>query len=174
MRVFLVPGVVVGVLCAGVIAAAVALNGQPGPSTAAQPAVAVMTSFPGLTSATGAPTLPSLEQLHPGPGAVLQATGPFDDRFKLGGLAFDGTTATGSVTITSDVSDLLELEVVAGFYGSDGTLLGTGRHVHHATEDGHTHSGPPSESEAFEIAVPAELAQRVASVAVGVPVLVNE
>ncbi len=174
MKLFLAPGIALGVLCAGAIAAAVVIGVQPGESVAAQPAVTVMTSFPDLTPATGEPTLPSLVALKPAPGAVVQASGPFDDRFELGDLAFDGTTVSGRVTITSDVSDLLELEVVAGFYGADGTLLGTGRYVHHATEDGNAHSGPPSESEAIEIAVPTDLDGEAVSVGVGVPVLVNE
>ncbi|MBC7723951.1 MAG: hypothetical protein H7146_04265, partial [Burkholderiaceae bacterium] len=87
-------------------------------------------------------------------------------------LSFDGATVSGAVRITSDVSDLLELEVVAGFYDVDGTLLGTDRFVHHLGDE--VHDGPPVESEAFTIAVPAPLAGRVGAVAVGVPVLVNE
>jgi hypothetical protein len=175
MKLFLGPGLVAGMLCAGVVAAAVALSvSSGGQSVSAQPAVAVMTSFPGLTPATGEPALPSLDVLRPEPGVVVQAGGPFDERFHLVSLAFDGATVSGSVTITSDVSDLLELEVVAGFYGADGALLGTGRYVHHASGHEHAPTGPPSESEAFQIAVPAGLPQQAVSVAVGVPVLVNE
>jgi hypothetical protein len=175
MRLSLRSGLIGGVLCAGVVAAAVVIGVTAGGQTvSAQPAVAVMTSFPDLVPATGEPTLPSLDALHPVPGTIVQAAGPFDDRFELGALTFDGSTAGGTVTITSDVSELLELELVAGFYGADGTLLGTGRYVHHATGNEHTHSGPPSESETFEIAVPAGLTQPAVSVGVGIPVLVNE
>jgi hypothetical protein len=175
MKLFLLPGLVAGVLCVAVVAAAVAMSASSGvQGVSAQPAVAVMTSFPDLTPATGEPVLASLDGLHPDPGAVVQAGGPFDDRFEFGTLAFDGTAVSGTVTITSDVSDLLELQVVAGFYGADGSLLGTGRFVHHAGGDAHAHSGPPSESEDFEIIVPAGLAQPAVSVGVGVPVLVNE
>ena len=175
MKLSLRSALVAGVLGVGVVAAAVAIGASTGAQgVSAQPAVTVMTSFPDLTPATGEPTLPSLAELHPEPGAVVQADGPFDDRFELGALDFDGTTLSGTLTITSDVSELLELEVVAGFYGSDGTLLGTSRHVHHAGGDEHAHTGPPSESEAFQIAVPAGLAQQPVAVGVGVPVLVNE
>ncbi|MGO4690550.1 hypothetical protein [Glaciibacter sp. 2TAF33] len=174
MKLSLRSGLLGGALCAGVVAAAVGIGvAAAGQAVSAQPAVSVMTSFPGLAPATGEPTLPALAGLHPEPGAIVQAGGPFDDRFRLDALAFDGATLSGTVTITSDVSDLLELEVVAGFYGADGSLLGTGRYVHHADGD-HAHSGPPSESEAFEVAVPAGLAQQAVAVGVGVPVLVNE
>jgi hypothetical protein len=175
MKPFLMPGLVAGVLCVGVVAAAVGMSVSSGvQSVSAQPAVAVMTSFPDLTPATGEPTLPSLDTLRPESGAVVQAAGPFDDRFEFGALAFEGTAVTGTVTVTSDVSDLLELEVVAGFYAADGTLLGTGRFVHHAGGEAHSHTGPPSEIETFEIMVPAGLARQAVSVGVGVPVLVNE
>lgn len=167
-------GLVAGVLGVGLVAA-IAIGASIGAQgVSAQPTVTVMTSFPDLTPATGEPTLPSLAELHPKPGAVVQAGGPFDDRFELGALAFDGATLSGTVTITSDVSEVLDLEVVAGFYDSDGTLLGTSRYVHHAADDPDAHSGPPAESEAFQIPVPAGLAQQPVAVGVGVPVLVNE
>ena len=112
---------------------------------------------------------------HPQPGQAVRAAGPFDNRFEIDGLAFDGQKVTGSVRITSDVSDLLELVVVAGFYDAAGTLLGTARFEHHAEGDaGHGHVGPPSETEEFSITVPADATGKAVSVAVGVPVLVNE
>ncbi|MBC7441019.1 MAG: hypothetical protein H7311_00585, partial [Ramlibacter sp.] len=91
----------------------------------------------------------------------------------LEGLAFDGAAVTGAVLVTSDVSDVLELQVLAGFYDAQGTLLGTDRFVHHLVEDG-THVGTPEERETFRIEVPAALAAQAVSVALGVPVLVNE
>ncbi len=82
---------------------------------------------------------------------------------------------TGRLTVTTDVSELLELEVVAGFYDARGRFLGTARWVHHLDESGeHGHAGPPEESETFRVVAPARLRERVASAAVGVPVLVNE
>jgi hypothetical protein len=100
--------------------------------------------------------------------------GPFDDRFVVEGLAFDGQAATGAVRITSDVSELLELQVLAGFYDDGGNFLGTARFVHHLGSDGHEHAGPSDEGEVFTIPVPDELKSRAASAAVGIPVLVNE
>jgi hypothetical protein len=133
------------------------------------------TAFTGLSHATGEPTLPSLHGLHPAPRTVEQASGPFDDRFTLHGLSFDGVRVRGSATVTSDVSDLLELQAVAGFYDREGRLLGTARHVHHLGESSAgVHAGLPSETERFVIAVPAQWRGRAVSAAVGVPVLVNE
>jgi hypothetical protein len=138
---------------------------------------AARTSFAGLTHATGEPTLPSLQGLHPAPGTVAQATGPFDDRFSFRGLSFDGARVRGSATITSDVSDVLEFQAVAGFYDRTGRLLGTAQYVHHLDEtSGHAHeeAGPPSETQRFAIAVPKQWRGVAVSAAVGVPVLVNE
>ena len=101
--------------------------------------------------------------------------GPFDDRLALGVLRLRDGVVTGRLTVTTDVSELLELEVVAGFYDTRGRFLGTARWVHHLDESGeHGHAGPPEESETFRVVAPARLRERVASAAVGVPVLVNE
>jgi hypothetical protein len=135
------------------------------------------TSFAGLAHATGEPTLPSLQGLHPAPGRVAEAAGPFDDRFSFRGLAFDGVKVRGSATITSDVSDVLEFQAVAGFYDRNGRLLGTAQHVHHADETSgvaHSDAGPPAETQRFAIAVPKQWRGVAVSAAVGVPVLVNE
>jgi hypothetical protein len=52
-------------------------------------------------------------------------------------------------------------------------LIGTVAYVHHAGEE-HSHEGPPEEHHEFSVDVPAELAGRVVSAGVGVPVFVNE
>jgi hypothetical protein len=155
---------------------------QPGSATETAPAGA-RTSFPGLEPAAAEPHLPGLTSLRPRPGEVVQATGPFDDRFVLRDLRLDAGTLDGTAQITSDVSHLLEFEAVAGFYDEQGRLLGTGRFVHHLEEgQGHVdhdateagHGGPPSELQEFSIPVPAGAQGRAVSAAVGVPVLVNE
>jgi hypothetical protein len=143
-------------------------------SARVDPSTAARTSFPGLRPPHGEPTLPDLRTASAVPGTVIQLTGPFDDRFELRHMALEGHVVTGSLEITSDVSDLLELQVLAGFYDRHGSLLGTGRFVHHLQEDGHQHAGPPIETEDFEISAPRQFRDRVASAAVGVPVLVNE
>lgn len=140
------------------------------------PQTAAQTTFPDLTPAAGAPTLASLADLHPEPGTVVEASGPFDDRFHFQRLSFDGTTVTGTTTITSDVSEVLELEAVAGFYDRNGALVGTARDVYHLDESAHqpADEGVPEESYPFSITVPGELRGRAVAAAVGVPILVNE
>lgn len=99
--------------------------------------------------------------------------GPFDDRFVLEDLTFDGGAVSGAVRVTSDVSDVLDLEVLAGFYDADGVLVGNGRFVHHLSEDS-AHAEPPEERQEFTIAVPGDVSGRAVAVSIGVPVLVNE
>jgi hypothetical protein len=164
----------VAFLAAAGITRAVAHRADADPARTTQ---AARTTFADLTPAPGEPTLPSLRALRPAPRTVAQAPGPFDDRFTLQGLSFDGAHVRGSARITSDVSDLLELEAVAGFYDRRGRLLGTARHVHHLDETGASaphHAGRPLETERFSIAVPDDLRGTAVSAAVGVPVLVNE
>ena len=140
------------------------------------PTDAVKTTLPGLSAASGAPELASIRLLRPHLGEVRQAAGPFDDRFALDGLAFDGTTVSGSLRVTSDVSAVLDLEVIAGFYDNGGAFIGTARFVYHAVDDGPTDpvTGTPVESIRFQATVPAELTGLAVSASVGVPVLVNE
>lgn len=148
--------------------------GSPAPAPDA-PSPVVMTSFPDLPAPTGEPVLDGIASAAPAdPGTVGRIPGPFDDRFSYGALRFDGHRVTGTLDITSDVSDLLELQVLAGFYDAAGTLLGTARFTHHLGEDGHHHDGPPSEHEEFTVRVPRALTGKAVSAAVGVPVLVNE
>jgi len=171
------------VASAGALAVGLAVS-HAAPSTPAT--AAARTTFPGLEPAAAEPTLPGLASVAPSAGEVVQAPGPFDDRFLLSDLRFDGTTLFGVATVTSDVSELLELEAVAGFYDDQGRLVGTGRFVHHlGAEHGHDEAGdendghddaagPPNEVQAFDIPAPPEAQGRAVSAAVGVPVLVNE
>lgn len=140
------------------------------------PAGAAVTEFADLEPASRDVTLPGLDTASPAPGSVGQVVGPFDDRFTLTRLAVSDGVVTGRLRVTSDVSELLELEVVAGFYDRDGRFLGTGRAVHHLDEGaGHANEeGPPSETELFEITAAPRFADRVSAAVVGVPVLVNE
>jgi len=169
------------VVCAAVVGAAVyaaatSAVGAVHTSTSVQGPVTPFTpqaTFAGLVPSTGDPELASLSQVHPGAGQIVAAAGPFDDRFVLEDLTFDGGSVVGAVRVTSDVSDVLDLEVLAGFYDADGVLIGNGRFVHHLTEDT-AHTGPPLERQEFTIAVPADLSGRAVAVSIGVPVLVNE
>ncbi|MBZ5733063.1 hypothetical protein K8Z61_01015 [Nocardioides sp. TRM66260-LWL] len=136
---------------------------------------AAVTAFPGLAAATGDPVLPGTADAAPStPGGVGRIAGPFDDRFAWQRLRLADGVVTGGLDVTSDVSDLLELQVQAAFYDRSGRLLGVGRFTHHLDESTHQDDGPPSELERFRIAAPASYRAKVASAAVGVPVLVNE
>lgn len=143
---------------------------------APDPAGAAVTTFPDLEQPDEEQLLPGLDTAAPDRGAVVQVAGPFDDRFVMRGLTLDAGVVTGRLSITSDVSELLELEVQVGFYDAAGAFLGSGSFVHHLDEsvDGHEASGPPSETETFTVRAPRRFAARVDAAAVGVPVLVNE
>lgn len=156
----------------GVTWALVAPGSSADPTPVAEPSAA-RTSFAGLAPADGEPTLPGLGSAAPAPGRVGQVAGPFDDRFTLSSLTLADGRVSGTLRVTSDVSDLLELQVLVAYYDAAGDLLGVRRSTHHAT-GGHDHSGPPSEVERFAVAAPARFRDEVSSAAVGVPVLVNE
>lgn len=132
------------------------------------------TRLSGLTPAAGEPTLPGLASADPAPGTVAQAAGPFDDRFDWSHLALARSKVTGTLTVTSDVSDLLELQVVAGFYDRAGRLVSTRRFVHHETVHDEAGAHLPVETERVALSVPRNLRATVVSAAVGVPILVNE
>jgi hypothetical protein len=159
-----------------VLGAAGAWLGSRSPDSTAAPQAAARTSFPDLEPAASEPMLPSLQTLHPASGSVVEAPGPFDDRFHFQLLAFAGATVSGTAAITSDVSDLLELEVQVGFYDRNGVLVGTASDVHHLDESSvdHAREGVPVEKHRFAVDVPRELRGVAVAAAVGVPVLVNE
>jgi hypothetical protein len=164
-------------LAAVVGAVAVTLSTRDAPAEAqvsAESRPAAVTSFPGLETADGEPWLASLESASPEAGTVAEASGPFDDRFEFHDLALADGRVTGEVVVTSDVSEILELEVLAGFYDAEGTLVGDGAFVvGGGTEHTHEEGATPVESYLFEVSIPADVTTAV-SAAVGVPVLVNE
>ena len=177
--------VLVAVLVGGLVLAAThrSVTAGTGPASARTPvaqdrsvidASGARTRLSGLTPATGEPTVPGLATADPERGTVAEVQGPFDDRFDWSGLSFDDHQVTGTLTVTSDVSDLLELAVVAGFYDSQGTLVATRRFVHHATVHDEAGAHLPDERERVTIRVPRGLRSTVVAAAVGVPTLVNE
>lgn len=171
---------VAGVLGAGagwVLGSSDGSAASAGSATQVDPASAARTSFPGLAAATGDPVLPGLRTSAPAPGSVEPLAGPFDDRFTWQRLTLDDGTLRGSLLVTSDVSTLLELQVLAGFYDRAGDYLGSGRFTYHLDESEHggeEHAGPPSELSEVRVLAPARIRDRVAAAVVGVPVLVNE
>ena len=109
----------------------------------------------------------------PAPGTVDRAGGPFDDRFTMADLTLGSGGVAGALTVTSDVSELIVLEVHAGFFDRAGGLLGTQVKVH---RDDHADARPHSEQETveFDLTPDPAYAARVSSARVWVPVLVNE
>ncbi|MER0446623.1 hypothetical protein ABR738_18995 [Streptomyces sp. Edi4] len=123
-------------------------------------------------------------------GEVRLEQGPFSDRVKVTGAAIGArSTVTGHLAVTSDVSELIALELRAAYYDADGKLLGTGSyhyaeegHEGHEGQEGHQGQGargagqvPPAEGAGidFEI-VPASLGATPAGAVLSIPVLVNE
>ncbi|MFD4969070.1 hypothetical protein [Streptomyces sp. NPDC058424] len=115
------------------------------------------------------------------PGEVRISDGPFTDRVRITKLALaKGPAAvTGHLVVTSDVSDLIALELRAAYYDAQGRLLGTGSFEH--AEEGEAahahggHSGPQAENEGIDFTIPAKGIQGTpAAAVVSIPVLVNE
>ncbi|MEV4558281.1 hypothetical protein AB0K51_15000 [Kitasatospora sp. NPDC049285] len=110
-------------------------------------------------------------------GEVRLDNGPFTDRVKLTGLSLTGAPAvTGHLTITSDVSDVLALEVHAAYYDATGHLLGTGT-FQYQEEEAATgqHTGPRATGEGIDITIPADhLTGTPTGAVLTIPVLVNE
>ncbi|MET9695335.1 hypothetical protein ABZY31_00155 [Streptomyces sp. NPDC006529] len=113
-------------------------------------------------------------------GEVRVEEGPFTDRVKLTSLKLTGQgSVTGHLAITSDVSDVLALEVGAAYYDANGHLLGTAAFPYQEEgEDargGEHHDGPRAAGGGIDFTVPAgRFAQAPASAVLSVPVLVNE
>lgn len=133
----------------------------------------VQTSL-GLPTPTGDPELAGIRDLAPAPRTVGRLTGPFDDRFTVQGVRFDGTALRGRLTITSDVSEILALQVLGGFYDAKGAYLGEARWNFVPPEEGHHEEGHPEESVAFVVTVPKALRTQAAAASYGVTNLVNE
>jgi hypothetical protein len=127
------------------------IAGDPWPSPGAVPAAATRVSRRALVFLTSPPSS----------GTVVVEPGPFTDRVHLTGLVVEPGARpklTGNLAVTTAVSELMALEVVADFYDRDGYLLGSavqtvqGESVGGSVrEDGHGHP-----SEAVEIGIAPE------------------
>lgn len=140
--------------------------------TAAPSPVATAASV--LSPGPTPPPAPTALAQVPAAGTVSLRPGPFDDRFALVGTRLERDGVHTALTITSDVSELLALELTADFYDARGGLLGSGSTTaadEHGGEE-EVHTGP----EARELHVPTASAwsARVTSAVLSVPVLVNE
>lgn len=109
----------------------------------------------------------------PAAGQVRQAPGPFDDRFTLSDLQLVDGGVRGRLTVTSDVSDIIVLEVHSAFYDASGVLLGTAVQVQQQNHDS-SGTAVPDENVDLHVQPAAAFRQRVAAARVWVPVLVNE
>jgi hypothetical protein len=125
------------------------------------------------TERTTAGVSPARLSPVPPPGTVTVVPGPFDDRFRLSGTSLTGRDVRLHLAVTSDVSELIDLEVTAAFYGADGRLLGTGRTTY---AEGDGSAGKPAAENggtALVVHLPGTVGAPV-SARVSVPVLVNE
>ncbi len=139
------------------------------------PSATVQTAFPGYTPAAGDAELPGLGAARPASGTVVWVKGPFDDRFATRDVRFEDGRVKGALTITSDVSGILDLEVQAGFFAADGSFLGVATWSLIAGEGHeHEHEGVPEESTEFVVAAPPAYADTATAASAGVVSLVNE
>ncbi|MFJ8040814.1 hypothetical protein ACIRBX_09955 [Kitasatospora sp. NPDC096147] len=110
------------------------------------------------------------------PGEVRLEPGPFTDRVKLERLTLDkGSAVGGHLTITSDISDVLALELRAAFYDQQGQLAGTGTFHYQEEESEGAHLGPRAAEGGIDFSIPAEkLTSSPVTAVLSLPVLVNE
>ncbi|MFE5286362.1 hypothetical protein ACFRAQ_15460 [Nocardia sp. NPDC056611] len=157
-----------GAVIAGLLAVAGLGTGC---SSAPQPATPAPAAAPVAAPRT---TEPPAATLAIPAGEVRLAAGPFTDRVRLSGTRLEGSSVRGTLAITSDVSDVLALEVSAAFYDANGRLVGTGM-FQHADEEP-TGGGPhvPSVNGIPFTIVSAPADAPVSAAVLSIPVLVNE
>ncbi|MFJ4653672.1 hypothetical protein ACIP5Y_20595 [Nocardia sp. NPDC088792] len=153
-----------------VIAAVLVTAAVPGcaPSTIATPTVS------SYSAASPAPVAAPAAAVAAAPGEIRLAPGPFTDRVAVTATRLDGPTVRGKLAVTTEVSEILALEVHAAFYDSTGHLLGTGIFQH--SDEGHATGGPHAPHDDgldFEITAPPATAA-VSAAVLSIPVLVNE
>ncbi|MGW4647189.1 hypothetical protein [Kitasatospora sp. NPDC004289] len=110
------------------------------------------------------------------PGEVRIEPGPFTDRVTLTELTLDkGSAVGGHLTITSDISDVLVMELRAAFYDQQGRLAGTGTFHYQEEESEGAHLGPRAAEGGIDFSIPAEkLTSAPVTAVLSLPVLVNE
>ncbi|MER8045968.1 hypothetical protein [Streptomyces sp. NPDC094032] len=147
---------------------------------------AASAALPGAALPAPRTAPPPAPLLSPAPrrGDVRVEEGPFTDRVRFTRLALHGRQAvTGHLAITSDVSDVIALELRAAFYDADGRLLGSGVFTygeeHEGEKGGQGGQGGHTERRAtgpgIDFSVTAKNPRATpASAVLSVPVLVNE
>ena len=117
----------------------------------------------------------------PASGSAVVEPGPFTDRLAVTGLRVepgDHPRLTGRLEVTTDVSELMVLEIVADFYDERGHLVGSAAQA----VRGHSIGGAPHVDEeghgrevvAIDVAAEAPFPRRAVAAVVTVPQLVNE
>ncbi|MFI1916647.1 hypothetical protein [Nocardia sp. NPDC020380] len=153
---------------AAVLVTAAVTACAPSPATIATPTVN-STAAP-----SPAPVAAPAASVAAGPGEIRLAPGPFTDRVAVTATRLDGPTVRGKLAVTTEVSEILALEVHAAFYDSTGNLLGTAIFQH--SDEGHAAAGPHTPHDDgldFEITAPPATAT-VSAAVLSIPVLVNE
>lgn len=170
-RALVAVGVAAVVLVAAVIGGWVVLRDDPAPT---EPGLsAVDQRDPELQPGVPPSAAPRLTA-PPAAGTVDLRPGPFTDRVRIDGLRLVPGTApvvTGRLSVTTDVSDLISLELVADFYDRTGRLVGSTRTAYGDAERPHIEG--EDESVAFRLAAPAGAGTAVFAV-LSIPSLVNE
>lgn len=151
----------------GVVAVAVALTaGACTPSKGAGPKTSPVAQ---QTDTAAAPK--QLAQL-PTPGTVTVVQGPFSDRISLTDVRLTRRTVETTLKVTSDVSELIDLELSAAFYDASGHLLGVARTTYAEGDGGD--GKPQAETAGVPLTVVWKGAGTPTSARLSVPVLVNE
>ncbi|UGQ11528.1 hypothetical protein LO772_32905 [Yinghuangia sp. ASG 101] len=131
---------------------------------------------PSLPAPRSAPSAAPFLDTPPTPGEVRLEQGPFTDRLSITGLTLTGEpSVTGHMVVTSDVSDVIALELRAAYYDDRGRLVGTTSFEYQ--EEGHAHTAETAaaEHEGIDFTIPATgLSGTPVTALVSVPVLVNE
>ncbi|MQY25997.1 hypothetical protein [Nocardia aurantia] len=143
-------------------------------STSNVPAPTAVPSSPAAAAGPRTAEPPAATLTGAAPGEVRLIPGPFTDRVRITGARLEKSTVRGTVAITTDVSDILALEVHAAFYDAAGHLAGTGV-FQHADEEAGGGGGhrPHNDGVDFTItSAPGDIT--VSAVALTIPVLVNE
>ncbi|MEU6931404.1 hypothetical protein [Streptomyces sp. NPDC046374] len=145
------------------------------PAAAASSAPPPSASLPApRTAPAPAPTLAT----RPEQGDVRVEDGPFTDRVRFTRLALlDRRAVAGHLAVTSDVSDVIALEVRAAFYGADGRLLGSGVFTYGEEHEGEKggHHARRAAGAGIDFSVSAKnLGGMPVAAVLSIPVLVNE
>ena len=153
-----------------------------GPSAPAAQVLDPAALVPEVGTADITAEVPDRLDAVPAAGAATLLPGPMSRTVAVEGLSLEPgerPAAAGTVQVVQDVSTVIILELDAGFYDAQGALLGVERLV--LRQPDFTRAWQAGTIDAqyggalpFRIEAPEGLGARVASVAVAVPVLVNE